>query len=228
MKREPADEGRANMYLSKADVRELYLEKNVSEQCATGNGGGLIPQIAEGPTGRFKREELGLGWGEHPSIVVIQATVRDENRRRGEKLMKEQNKLVKALLVDAKKRKMRTFVKPVEAARGCTGCASCVPEARLRPHRLPDPANPRTWLPRNAAEQRRKERALERRAEADARALELEQLRDQRDAEQATVLEQRRARRLGARTEMGRRRNEQQLVRVMVRRGTNGIFPSLK
>jgi hypothetical protein len=140
--REPADEGRSNMFLTPADVRAFYLEKNVSEQCATGNGGGLIPQVADGPTGRFKRDELGLGHEAGPSIVAIQATVRDDNRKRGEQLVKEQNKLVKQLLIVAKKRKMRTFVKPVEAARGCTGCASCVPETRLRPHRMPDPANP--------------------------------------------------------------------------------------
>jgi hypothetical protein len=42
------------------------------------------------------------------------------------------------------------------------------------------------------------------------------------------VLEQRRHRRGGALTEMSRRRNEQKLVRAIVRRNTTGIFPSLK
>lgn len=228
MMREPADEGRSSMFLTTADVRALYLEKNVSEQCATGNGGGLIPQVADGPTGRFKREELGLGHEAGPSILALQATVRDDNRKRGEQLVKEQNKLVKQLLLVAKKRKMRTFVRPVEAARGCTGCASCVPETRLRPHRIPDPANPRTFLPRNVAEGRRQQRSIERRARAAEREQQLEQLLDERDGQLATVLEQRRHRRAGARTEMSRRRDEQKLARVIVRRSTIVISPGIK
>lgn len=229
MMREPADEGRLNMFLTTADVRALHLEKLVSEQCATGNGGGIIPQVVDGPTGRFKREELGLGWGEHPSIISVQATVRADNRKRRDDMVLRENKLVRALLADAKKRKLRSFVKPVEAARGCTGCVSCVPETRLRPRRSPDPIRPRTFMP--ASDVRRLERAAireERAASAERRQLELEQLRDQRDLQQANALEQRRQRRAGARADMTHRRNEQRLVRAIVRRNTGGIYPNIK
>lgn len=60
------------MFLSEADINELYLVKLVSEQCATGAGGGIIPAFVDGPPAKFRREQLGLGWGEYPSIIEVQ------------------------------------------------------------------------------------------------------------------------------------------------------------
>jgi hypothetical protein len=145
--RPPADHLNVRRRISPAVVKALFLEKNISEQCATGNGGLIALAADPAPLGIFRARDLGLGWREAPSILTVQETLAVDNVDRKKKLFSDEKNRITMLLASAKKEHLRTRIKQPEAPTGCAGCSSCVSAMRTRPRRARAETRRRQWLP---------------------------------------------------------------------------------
>src|SRR4051794_33205037 len=115
-------------------VDRLFLEWNVSKQCVTGAGGHYIPDFAAGPDGAFYANELGFGRHNAERDVVQTSRELYKNEDRRDKAVGVDNELVrKALARSPNSLVLKAKLKRIETPRGCTGCASCAPSARIAP-----------------------------------------------------------------------------------------------
>lgn len=234
------------------EIKALFEELNVSQQCASGNGGALIPQFADGAPGWFVAAELGLALDAGPSIlttifggpgywngnsVVEQLPLAEHTARARAQVRSQQNQLIKAKLAASPSKVLRTQLKPIAEPRGCTGCVSCVPDARLRPIKRPQPASLASWTPHDPNAQGRKEfRTVERQRRRDGEQDWRDNVRRltqggrdlRRLANNVIRAKEGKApikpRRSGAgRAQMAKRRDEQDAMRAVVRRAVERI-----
>jgi hypothetical protein len=165
----------AKRSLTAAEIKAFWEERLVSQQCATGDGERLIPLFADGVPGWFRGGELGLAFP-GPSIVSTtlgepdQPSLREWIPRARNEARERQNKLIRAKLASSPSKILRARLKPLDEPRGCAGCASCVPNARLRPLRSADAAPPRRLASSSRA--RRLEHAANARAQQEKRRAE--------------------------------------------------------
>jgi len=239
MRDSAGNEDRSKVFLTDDDIKALWEERLVSLQCLTGNGEGLIPQLADGVPGWFKAQELGLALDQSPSILSTVygcpqhdvPSLREANASRKHLERDLENSLIKALLAATPSKVVRARVKLIPPARGCSGCSSCVPDTRLRPTRGRDRARLASWTPgsmrpvdaavvsflRAAAvavrRARREDRAVISFLRAGAAAI-----RRARSDGQSATKRQRKDRHNGARAQMQARRDETKAMRAVARR----------
>lgn len=214
-------------YLTADEIAELWLEKMVSLQCATGSGH-FIAMHAEGPAGGFKASELGLALDQGPSILTtVYGTpvgfdvppLADANAARADEELRKRNEPIKALLASTPSKIVRSRVKLSTPPRGCSGCVSCVPDVRLRPHHQRTQQRATiTWTPGS------KPRALR---EQEAVMVFLKSLaafvRRAERAQRSAAYKARKDRAAAARAQMQARRAEQELMRAAVRRAAKVV-----
>lgn len=207
-------------FIPKELVRELFLEWNVSKQCVTGAGGYYIPEYADGPDGAFYANELGFGrHNAERDIVQTSRYLASDNDARRDDAVAAHNDLIRATLARAPRSLvLKAILKPIDTPRGCTGCSSCTPGARLAPQPVViklegsfDEWRPYTpgSLPRAIREQHAVASFLRTAAAAVRRA---------RKQQRAAAYKARNDRNAGARSQMQARREEAKTVRRAARR----------
>lgn len=190
-------------YVPRGLVHQLFEELNISRQCATGAGGHLIPEYAEGPNGGFFAVELGFGrWNPEKDVLQTTRTVRSDNAGRKQRLKQEHEEQQKKLLAEAQRLGIRPDLQRWRDAEGCGGCGSCVPGARATPRvrlagRFSDWRSSASWTPGSKARALREAEAvvgvfrslaaLVRRAERERRSKAYQARRDRAAAARATM-----------------------------------------
>jgi hypothetical protein len=214
-------------FLTADEIAELWLEQKVSQQCATGSGH-FIVEHADGPSGPFKAKDLGLAFSEGPSILTTvygapvgfdMPPLADANEARKDAELKKRNEPIKALLASTPSKIVRSRVKLLTPPHGCSGCVSCVPDVRLRPHRSKTQQRATiVWTPGSKPRELREQEAVM----SFLKSLAAFVRRAER-AHRSAAYKARKVRAAAARAQMQTRRAEQKAMRAAVRRASEVV-----